>query len=138
LCDFALLAKKCVLLTHLGFSFLFTQFLILCTPFLTPYASCLSLSLCLPLSLSIFNHSGLTLSASELQRAAPVLQTARLCSTGTTSCANGTAGHLTDYTCTSAQTRDAEWSILDTVFAGTSTTGMSSQSMELTTVSSVT
>jgi len=110
-------------------NFYFSSSFFLCSGFL-PSSSAYLFLFFLSLSLS----TGLTLSSSELQRAAPVLETARLCSTGTTSCANGTAGHLTDYACTSTQTRDASWSILDTVFAGTSTTGMASQSIELATV----
>ena len=80
------------------------------------------------------SFTGLTLSAETFAAAAPALEASRLCSTGTPSCANGTAGHLLDYTCTSEQTRGAAWGILDTAFAGTPTTGTPSQAVALETV----
>ena len=48
------------------------------------------------------------------------LATAQLCSTGSLSCRNGTAGHLwpSSLGCTSEHTRGAEWSILNIAFTG--------------------
>ena len=49
---------------------------------------------------------------------APALAAAQLCSTGSLSCKNGTAGHLWSASCTSEHTRGQDWSILDTAFTG--------------------
>lgn len=48
---------------------------------------------------------------------APTLKAAWLCSTGSASCVNGTAGHVHDWSCTSEHTRGLEWSILNEAFA---------------------
>jgi hypothetical protein len=62
---------------------------------------------------------------------APALAQARLCSTGTNSCARGDprAGHLRDWNCTSEHTRGAPWSILDVAFNGSHVRNMSGTSV---------
>jgi len=76
---------------------------------------------------------GLTLDADTFSEMAPYIEAARLCSTGTTSCRNGSAGHMIDFNCTSEQTRAEDWSILDTAFSGTSTSDMHSSTYSGTT-----
>lgn len=72
---------------------------------------------------------GLTLNSDTFTDMAPYIQAARVCSTGTISCAGSdAAGHVIDYNCTSEQTRNESWSILDTAFAGTSNSKINSKS----------
>ena len=78
---------------------------------------------------TVFSQSfmGLTMGAEDFKDLAPVLNASRLCSTGSLSCRNGSAGHMMyGYNCTSEQTRGAAWSILDEAFSGASTTGLHS------------
>lgn len=76
---------------------------------------------------------GLTLDSSTFSDIAPAIEAARVCSTGTVSCRNGSAGHMIDFNCSSEQTRGQDWSILDTAFAGTSSSGLHSQGLAITT-----
>ena len=65
---------------------------------------------------------GMTLKASTFRDVlGPTLENARLCSTGTNSCARGKAGHIGDWMCTSEHTRGSDWSMLDRAFTGNST-----------------
>ena len=65
---------------------------------------------------------GMTLKASTFRDVlGPTLGNARLCSTGTNSCARGKAGHIGDWMCTSEHTRGSDWSMLDRAFTGNST-----------------
>ena len=70
-------------------------------------------------NLKVAQHfTGVSMTAATFTKIAPALAAAQLCSAGSTSCRNGTAGHLWSHSCTSEHTRSADWSILDIAFTG--------------------
>ena len=75
---------------------------------------------------------GVTLASDDFTTIAPVLEKARLCSSGSLSCRNGSSGHMVDFNCTSEATRGEDWSILNTAFAATSTMDMPSEGLNIT------